>query len=205
MTTERIPLPRLSERTLQTYAADWALFTDWCNAAGEQELPALPDTVVDFLADCPVAPATQRGRVAAIDHHHTRAGLPRPGESPIVLATLSRPVPVVAGGPAERLAGVELALRLLPTHGWTQGMFGRRDRCLLVLSQLAGVPYQHLATLAVGDINIADGIATVTSPAGAWTVTPDDNPILCGSCAVVRWLRIVDVAVTKINTAVIAD
>ena len=30
----------------------------------------------------------------------------------------------------------------LPSHGWTHGMFGRRDRCLLVLSQLAGVPYQ---------------------------------------------------------------
>jgi hypothetical protein len=27
-------------------------------------------------------------------------------------------------------------------------MFGRRDRCLLVLSQIAGVPYKHLAMLA---------------------------------------------------------
>ena len=26
-------------------------------------------------------------------------------------------------------------------------MFGRRDRCLVVLSELAGVPYKHLATL----------------------------------------------------------
>ena len=48
-------------------------------------------------------------------------------------------------------------------------MFGRRDRCLLVLSQLAGVPYQHLATLTAGDISIADGVATIRSPAGEWT------------------------------------
>jgi hypothetical protein len=27
----------------------------------------------------------------------------------------------------------------------------------------------------------------------------------CGPCAITRWLRIVDLAVTKINTAVIAD
>lgn len=32
-------------------------------------------------------------------------------------------------------------------------MFGRRDRCLFVLSQLAGIPYRHLATLTVGDIS----------------------------------------------------
>ena len=31
------------------------------------------------------------------------------------------------------------------------------------------------------------------------------NPILCGSCAVVRWLRVLDVAVTKISTAAMAD
>ena len=45
----------------------------------------------------------------------------------------------------------------------------------------------------------------ITSSDGTWTVTPDDNPILCGSCAVVRWLRVLDVAVTKISTAATAD
>ena len=29
--------------------------------------------------------------------------------------------------------------------------------------------------------------------------------MLCGPCAITRWLRVVDLAVTKINTAVIAD
>ena len=58
----------------------------------------------------------------------------------------------------------------MPSHGWTQGMFGRRDRCLLVLSQLAGVPYKHLATLTAGDITVVDGITTVTGPASTWTI-----------------------------------
>jgi hypothetical protein len=36
-------------------------------------------------------------------------------------------------------------------------------------------------------------------------VTATDNPVLCGPCAITRWLRIVDLAVTRINTAVIRD
>jgi hypothetical protein len=99
---------------------------------------------------------------------------------------------------------VQAALRGLPSHGWTQGMFGRRDRCLLVLSQLAGVPYQHLATLTAGDISIAVGVATIRSAAGEWTIDPAEDVVLCGSCAVVRWLKILDLAVTKPSTKTIA-
>ena len=72
-----------------------------------------------------------------------------------VRAALGRPT----GEPFQPTDGnrnaVETALRGLPSHGWTQGMFGRRDRALLVLSQLVGVPYQHLAALTAGDIYLA--------------------------------------------------
>ena len=98
---------------------------------------------------------------------------------------------------------MEAALRGLPSHGWTAGMFGRRDRCLVVLSQLAGVPYKHLARLTAGDISIADGVAAVRSTAGEWTVGPADDAILCGPCAVTRWLKILDLAVTKPSTKTI--
>ena len=61
----------LSPRTRRTYAADWALFTDWCAATEVATLPADPRTVVEFFQGCAAAPATHRRRVAAIDHHHT--------------------------------------------------------------------------------------------------------------------------------------
>jgi len=195
----------LSPWTRRTYAADWALFTDWCAATDASALPADPQTVVDFLHGCPAAPATQRCRIAAIDHHHTTHRHERPGESVAVRAALGRPT----GEPFHPTEGdreaVEAALRGLPSHGWTQGMFGRRDRCLLVLSQLAGVPYGHLATMTAGDISIADGVATIRSPVGQWTLRPADNEaIRCGPCAVVRWLKILDLAVTKPSTKTIA-
>ncbi len=35
------------------------------------------------------------------------------------------------------------------------------------------------------------------SAAGTWTVLPGDDALLCGSCAVVRWLRVLDLVVTR--------
>ncbi|HEY5117497.1 MAG TPA: hypothetical protein VIJ00_18385 [Nakamurella sp.] len=99
---------------------------------------------------------------------------------------------------------IDTALRGLPSHGWTAGMFGRRDRALLVLSQLAGVPYRHLAALTGGDIHIEEGVATIRSAAGEWLIGATDDVALCGSCAVVRWLKILDLAVTKPSTKTIA-
>src|SRR5664280_3183071 len=197
------PARVLSARTHRTYTADWALFTDWCAATDTiTALPADPQAVIDFMQDCPAAPATLRCRVAAIDHHHAGAAYPKPGESVAVRAAVGRPT----GGPfqpTERDA-VDAALRGLPSHGWTAGMFGRRDRCLLVLSQLAGVPYQHLAALTAGDIYVADGAATIRMAAGEWTLRPADDGLLCGPCAVVRWLKILDLAVTHLSTRTIA-
>src|SRR6478609_7720538 len=186
------------------YAATWALFTDWCAVTGHRDLPADPATVIGFLAGCPAGPETHRRRVAAIDYRHTMAGHPPPGRSVAVLAALGRPTGEPRQIPVTTAAAVEAALRALPSHGWTQGIFGRRDRCLLVLSQIAGVPYRHLAMLTVGDVTVADGTVAITSSAGGWAVVPDEDPVLCGCCAVMRWLRVVDLAVTKINTGIVA-
>src|SRR5664279_807648 len=198
------PVRVLSARTLRTYAGDWALFTDWCAATDTTALPAASQTVVDFLTGCPAAAGTQRCRVAAIDHHHTTTGLDRPGESVAVRAALGRPTGEPFQPTQEEGEAVEAALRGLPSHGWTQGMFGRRDRALLVLSQLAGVPYQHLARLTAGGLHVADGVATIRSPAGEWIVASVDDAVSCGSCAVVRWLKILDLAVTKPSTKTLA-
>ena len=53
------------------------------------------------------------------------------------------------------------ALRALPSTGW----IGRRDRAVHVLSQMAGMSDEHIATLTAGDVAIADGAATITAPA----------------------------------------
>jgi hypothetical protein len=201
--TDTVAARQLSPPTVRAYTVDWALFTDWCHTVGESALPADPDTVLRFLTDCPAKPATQRRRVAAIDHHHATAGHPKPGEFPVVRATLGRPVADYTAG--QRMSDeVAAALRGLPSHGWTRGMFGRRDRCLLVLSEVAGVPYKHLATLTAGDVIFVDGNARVETPAGAWMVAPQEDPVVCASCALVRWIRVLNLEVTRPSTRVLA-
>lgn len=107
----------MSARTLRTYAADWALLVDWCDATDQVPLPADPATVLAFLAGCPAAVKTQRGRVTAIDHQHAATGDASPGRSPVVLAVLGRPVPGPYVPSSETVAAVDTALRLLPSHG----------------------------------------------------------------------------------------
>src|SRR6478735_1562708 len=150
MNVKPVAVEQLSPSTGRSYANIWGLFVDWCDVAGQEPLPADPTTVLGFLTECPAAGATQRRRVIAIDHRHVAAGLPPPGADPRVR--------------------VAAALRALPSRGWTGGLFGQRDRCLLVLSQLARIPYQQLARLTAGDITITGGVAAITIDGRTWTI-----------------------------------
>ena len=99
---------------------------------------------------------------------------------------------------------MDAALRMLPSRGWTGGLFGQRDRCLLVLSQLARIPHRHLAHLMAGDVTVADGLATIRVAGQVRTVAAVDDPVLCGPCAIARWLQTHDVIVTKIATPAVS-
>src|SRR6478609_1164189 len=195
---------RWTSRTHATYAADWALFLDWCDATDYEPLPAGPTTVLAFLADCPAAQATRRRRVIAIDHHHTTVDHPPPGADPRVRDALGRPPVGLTPVAPEIRDRVNAALRLLPSRGWTGGLFGQRDRCLLVLSQLAQIPHRHLAQLMAGDVTVTAGVATITIAGQVRTVGAVDDPVLCGPCAIARWLQTHDVIVTKIATPAVS-
>jgi len=178
----------LSANTQAGYAADWALFTDWCTATDNTPLPADWATMTAFTAGCPGAPATIRRRLAAIAHHHRAADLPAPAD----------PRQVV-GSPARELIDpgqVDMSMRLLPSHGWTAGLFGRRDRALLALAGSTSIPYRQLPRLTVRQLHIADSVATITDHHGAThIVEAATDPALCGPCALVRWRRVLDTEV----------
>ncbi len=76
--TSRISGKVLSANTLIGYAADWALFTDWCAATNRVALPADWATVTAFTSGCPGAAAIIRRRFAAIAYHHRAADQPSP-------------------------------------------------------------------------------------------------------------------------------
>jgi len=182
----------LSANTRAGYAADWALFTDWCTATNRVALPVDWATVTAFTAACPGAPATIRRRLAAIAHHHRAAGHPVPAD------------PAREAGPLTRElidpGQVEMLMRLLPSNGWTGGLFGRRDRALVALAAQTTIPYRQLPRLAVAALQITDGIATVTDHRGTTHVIESAaDPVLCGPCALVRWRRVLDTEVQHMS------
>jgi len=181
--------------------ADWVLFVDWCAVTGRDSLPATAETVLMFFGDCPAAPGTFARRLTAIDAAHRDAGVTPPERTGQVRDVLrGRPGrPVRQELPADR---VEAALRRLPSHGWINGWFGRRDRALLVLAR-AGVPYRQIAALTAGDITLIGGVATIAAT-GPVTLHLDVDPVVCGPCALVRWLRALNLALTSPATRTLA-
>jgi len=181
--------------------AEWALFTDWCAVTGHAPLPATAETVLTFFGDCPATAGTFARRLTAIDAAHRDAGVAPPERTGQVRDVLrGRPArPVRQELPADR---VEAALRRLPSHGWINGWFGRRDRALLVVAW-AGVPYRRIAALTAGDVTLIDGVATIAATRPV-TLHPEQDPVLCGPCALVRWLRALHLALTSPATRTLA-
>ncbi len=182
--------------------AEWALFADWCAVTGHDPLPATPETVLMFFGDCAAAAGTSARRLTAIDAAHRAAGVTPPERTGQVRD-------VLRGRPAQPVrqeldsAQVEAALRRLPSHGWINGWFGRRDRALLILAQ-AGVPYRQIAALTAGDITLTGTVATINTTIGLVTLHPDQDPVVCGPCALVRWLRALHLALTSPATRTLA-
>ena len=177
----------LSPATLAAYAGDWALFVDWCTATGHTPLPADSTTLEAFTVGCPGAPATLRRRRRSIDHQHTAAGHPPPGgpREPAPAGRRRRPIDPEQAG---------LAMLVLPSHGWTGGLFGRRDKALLILATTTHIPYQRIATITSGHIEVAGGEARITDTAGHTTlIAAAVDPVVCGPCALARWQRIIDI------------
>jgi hypothetical protein len=101
-------------------------------------------------------------------------------------------------------AALGAELRALPCHGWTHGMFGRRDRCLLVLSQLAGMPYRALATVTAGDLTLADGQATTRTRQGTGPCVRPTTACCAGCVPSPGGRRARKVAATRVATAEVA-
>jgi hypothetical protein len=99
---------------------------------------------------------------------------------------------------------VDDVLRSLPSHGWTAGWLGRRDRALLVLSQIAQLPYADIAALTAGEVKITGGVAKIKTPGGTTTVRQTEDNLVCAPCALARWVHALDLTVVYPDGRVIA-
>ncbi|MDM7489362.1 hypothetical protein QT969_13845 [Rhodococcus sp. CSLK01-03] len=181
------------------YRHDWALFADWCTATGQHPLPAEPEALALFLREHPAAPATHRRRVSAINTVHIRHGHPPPGRSETVRRRLD-------AARAARLAPLLLHKAAeLPTTGWPNGLFGRRDALLLTLAA-TGMPFAQLARLRRGDIHLDAGtLAAATTDGERFCLPPESGTAGASAAVYRRWAEILAFLDAYPNTDLLAQ
>ncbi|WP_276142070.1 hypothetical protein [Rhodococcus sp. T2V] len=168
------------------YRYDWALFADWCAAFHASALPADPLALASFLDENPAARATQRRRVAAINWVHNATGYPAPGSARAIRQVLS----VRATKRDDLTRAATQAIVALPTSGWPQGMFGRRDALLLVLHCINGIAATEVGHLQRSDVTYDGEIVTVGAGHDLELHPAGDNSQCCPVAIYLRWARL---------------
>ncbi len=152
------------------YAADWALFTDWCAATNHHAFPAEAATISAFTT------ATRRARYPAPPSGCDRTSPPRRrprGNSGN--RSRSQTPATAAPGTAGPGPGRDGAAGVGRSDGTSLSGVGRHDRR----------PIRHRRR-AAGATDTSGGIHLIEAVA---------DPVRCGPCALVRWRRVVDAEV----------
>lgn len=143
--------------TKRAYAADWDDFLHWCKRFQRTSLPALPETVAYYLADCAarLKTSTLQRRLATIAEAHKTAGF----ESP----TRHAHVKLVWAGIRRELGCAQAHRKpLLTRHlkaisvALPDSLIGVRDRALLLLGFAGAMRRSELVGLDVSDVTAAD-------------------------------------------------
>lgn len=152
------------ENTRRAYAADWALFSDWCEEKGVSNLPSSPAVIAAFIADESKGskPSTLRRRMAAIRKVHQTAGHPNPCDAEAVRATMkgierSYGVAQMGKAPAT-LAAIEKMVNSCAPNT----LEGLRSRAILLIGYAGAFRRSELAALTMDDLKWSDEGVVIT-------------------------------------------
>ncbi|MGA2717311.1 MAG: site-specific integrase [Bryobacteraceae bacterium] len=152
-----------AQNTLRGYQSDWRGFCQWCEAHGLCPLPALPETVAAFIAECASAlkvGSIQR-RLNAIAEAHKALGLESPTHSPIVTNTMKGIRRTKGAAPAQKAAALTDDIRAM-VDVTDAGLIGLRDRALILVGFAGAFRRSELVGLSVEDCSFGNDGLTVT-------------------------------------------
>ncbi len=197
--------------TRRAYAADWRVFTAWCDSRGLDALPATPATVAVFLTamkdgDASVEPprlpkkvSTLSRYLAAINDQHREAGYLSPGEQDgghYLRRTFAGIRNTHGVRPARKAAadGDILGRMLAGIEG--DDVRAARDRALLAIGMAAALRRSELVALTMTDIVVVpEGLRlfiarskTDQTGQGVWIAIPEGRTIR-PKALLLDWLR----------------
>jgi len=183
--TDLTPLPAVAERALaelrddvlafaessqsantrRAYRAAWAAFCSWCQAHGQDPLPASPQAVAAYLtaaAKDGQRVATLGVKRAAISAAHRTANQPDPTGAELVRLTLRGITRTLRAAPTKKAPVTLVELRALLARLERSTLRGKRDAALLLIGFAGAFRRSELVALDVEDARFAKGELRLT-------------------------------------------
>src|SRR5712691_10046731 len=123
-----------AESTLRGYQSDWRAFCAWCEGHGLCPLPASPETVAVYIAECAgrLRVGSIQRRLNAIAEAHKAVGLESPTSAGMVRNTLKGIKRTIGTAAVQKAPTLTDHIRAM-VDATDAGRIGLRDRALILL------------------------------------------------------------------------
>ena len=152
-----------AENTLRGYRADWRNFCAWCESHGLSPLPASPETVAAYIAECAgrLKVGSIQRRLNAIAEAHKATGLDSPTSTGMVRNTLKGIRRALGTATAPKAPTLTDDIRAM-VDATDAGIIGARDRALMLLGFAGAFRRSELVGLDIADCAFGKDGLTVT-------------------------------------------
>jgi integrase len=152
-----------AENTLRGYRADWRDFCAWCEGHELCPLPAPPEVVASYIADCAgrLKVGSIQRRLNAITEAHKAMGLESPTSAGIVKNTLKGIRRTLGTAAAQKAPALTDDIRAMVDTA-DAGLIGSRDRALVLLGFAGAFRRSELVGLGIEDCVFGKDGLTVT-------------------------------------------
>jgi site-specific recombinase XerD len=152
-----------AENTLRGYQSDWRAFCAWCEVKQACPMPATPETVAAFIAECAgrLKVGSVQRRLNAIAEAHKAVGLDSPTHNAMVTNTIKGIRRTKGTAPAQKTATLIDDIRAM-VDATDAGLIGVRDCALILLGFAGAFRRSELVGLSVNDCAFGKDGLTVT-------------------------------------------
>jgi site-specific recombinase XerD len=152
-----------AENTLRGYRGDWKDFCRWCEARELCPLPATPEAVAGYIADCAghLKVGSIQRRLNAIAEAHKAVGVESPTTAGMVRNTIKGIRRTMGTATVQKAAALTDDIRAMVSMTDT-GLIGTRDRAMILLGFAGAFRRSELVGLNVEDCKFGKDGLTVT-------------------------------------------
>jgi site-specific recombinase XerD len=152
-----------AESTLRGYKSDWRHFCNWCEGHSLCPLPASPEAVASYIAECVgrLKVGSIQRRLNAIAEAHKAVGLDSPTATGIVKNTLKGIKRTLGTAAVQKAPALTDDIRAMVSLT-DCGLIGLRDRALILLGFAGAFRRSEVVALDIGDLDFGRDGLTVT-------------------------------------------